>query len=162
MINFKGGPSVFSERLIKFALLLIGTFAVIALFIDRGDEPDRPEGLVQILPYTLHDAFDSEADASKKWRVEFILPPELKSEGQALCDAFVGGEQYVALSTIEPHSENGTTRYAPVWIREDLQATASDVRYRCDLNVNGTNIPWQVPQAELDEINYRNRNKMPL
>ncbi|GEM_PF-4914885 len=159
MINFKGGLPQSSETVIKLALLLVASLAAIALFMDGGDEPDRPEGLVQILPYTLHDAFDSEADASKEWRVEFILPPELKSEEQALCDAFVGGEQYIALSTIKAHSQNGATRFAPVWLRKD---SSSSGHYRCDLNVNGTNIPWQVPQAELDEINFRNRNKMPL
>ncbi|RLA24006.1 MAG: hypothetical protein DRQ61_02190 [Gammaproteobacteria bacterium] len=161
MINFKGRISGVSETLIRLFILLIAGSAIIGLFMGEDEESERPEGLIQILPYTLQGDFYSDADESKEWRVEFILPSELQSDGQAICEDFVGSKQYLALTSIEPHSQNGTTRFAPVWIREDLRAVASG-RYRCDLNANGTNIPWQVPQAELDEINFRNRNRMPL
>lgn len=158
MSRFPNDMSGNSEKQIKFVLLLVIGVALIALFKDRFNEPERPEGLVQILPYTLPDLFYTTADEDKRWRVEFTLPPELQITGQKQCEDFVGKEQYLALTTIEPHSENGETRYAPAWIREDLQASTSG-RYRCTLNVNGTNIPWQVPKAELEEINSRNRNK---
>lgn len=161
MTNAKGGASKQSETLIKLALLIVGTLAVITLFLEGDKESEQPEGLVQILAYTLHHEFDGEPDENRDWRVEFVLPPELQRSGQGICETYVSGKQYLALTTIEPHSQNGTTRYAPAWIREDLHAATSG-RYLCDLNVNGANIPWQIPKAELDEINFRNRNRAPL
>ena len=159
MIDFKGGASGVGERIIMLFILLVGGSMVIGLFMGGNKETAQPEGLIQILPYTLYDSFDPEADESQKWRVEFVLPVELQSGGQTICEALVDGQQYLALTTIEPHSENGMTRFAPVWLREALHGNE---HYHCDLNVNGSNIPWQVPQAELDEINFKNRTRITL
>jgi hypothetical protein len=147
------------KPLIKVLMLLAAGLLITSLFKGNSQKREEPEGLIQILPYTLYDMYDPGADESQKWRVEFILPVELQSDGQTICEALVNGQQYLALTTIEPHSQNGMTRFAPVWVRDALH---SNERYRCDLNVNGSNIPWQVPQAELDEINFKNRTRISL
>ncbi len=147
------------KPLIKLLILLAAGFLLVSLLKGNSQKLEKPEGFIQILPYTLYDRFDPEADENQKWRVEFMLPVELQSGGQSICEALVDGQQYLALTTIEPHSQNGMTRFAPVWLREALHANE---RYRCDLNVNGSNIPWQVPQAELDEINFKNRTRITL
>ncbi len=145
--------------LTRLAILLASGYLLMTLFVGGDKDRARDRGIVQILPadfYYIYDGEDRGAKNAREWHVDFTLPIELQIDGQTNCGDLISLEQYLALRSIKPLDMNGGKRFVPVWIHND---ESSRKRYLCDLNVNGVNFPWQVPEDEVDAINLNNRTK---